>query len=403
MNGHETRWRHQPSSTSALVARCLLAAATVLSIVVGIDGGRPVQAFPQWQFSTSSARCDQCHFSPTGGGILTGYGQDAAGEDLSSFGGNGAFLHGAGPLPKWMAVGGDFRGALVAQDVQDPAGGKVAVFPMQAQVAARVSVGDVSAYGSVAYRGQIRPNESVVPEQNYQPVRASWLISPEHYLMWRPSPLGVYVRAGRFFAPFGMRFAEHNLYVRSDLGFDWMQETYNLSGGYVADEYEVHLTAFAPDFVRHLGSRESGVAAYLERRFADQAGSVALQGRYASTPEMTRSIVGALGKYWLAPTKVMFLLEGDLVHRELGSAGGSEGFVGMAGLSLLPTKGIMVTVFGERSQTEISVRDSATNAVMGLFSWFPYAHTEIQLMGLLQAPAGMPTAKTFLAQLHYFL
>src|SRR5216110_3251980 len=123
MNGHETRWRRQPSSTSTLVARCLLAAVTVLSIVVGLEGGRAAQAFPQWQFSTSSTRCDQCHFSPTGGGILTGYG-----EDLSSFGGNGAFLHGAGPLPKWMAVGGDFRGALVAQDVQDPAGGKVAVF-----------------------------------------------------------------------------------------------------------------------------------------------------------------------------------------------------------------------------------------------------------------------------------
>lgn len=402
MNGHETRRRKRPRSPSRLVARGLLGVASALAIMLGLGGG-DAHAFPQWQFSTNAARCDQCHFAPAGGGILTGYGQDAAGEELSSFGGNGAFLHGAGALPTWMAIGGDFRGALVAQDVQDPSGGKVAVFPMQAQVAARVSLGTVSAYGSVAYRGQIRSNDNVVPDQNYQPVRASWLISPEHYLMWRPSPLGVYVRAGRFFAPFGLRFAEHNLYVRSDLGFDLMQETYNLSGGYLADEYEVHVTAFAPDFVRHLGSREAGVAAYLERRILDQSGSVALQGRYATSPEMTRSIVGAVGKYWLAPAKIMFLLEGDLVHRELGSAGGSDGFVGTAGLALLPTKGLMVTVLGERSQTEINVRDSATNAAMGLISWFPYAHTEIQVMGLLQFPAGTPAAKTFLAQLHYFL
>src|SRR4051794_10521879 len=97
MNGHEIRWRQRPSSTSRLIARCLLAAATVLSMVLGLGGARRAHAFPQWQFSTGSARCDQCHFSPSGGGILTGYGQDAAGEDLSTFGGNGAFLHGAGP------------------------------------------------------------------------------------------------------------------------------------------------------------------------------------------------------------------------------------------------------------------------------------------------------------------
>src|ERR1700710_3064139 len=145
-------------------------AVALLALVAGICTARSAAAFPQWQFSSGAARCDQCHHAPAGGGLLTGYGQDAAGEELATFGGNGAFLHGAVTLPHALGLGGDFRGAFVAEDVQDPSGAKVAVFPMQAQLNARVSLGDFSAYGSIADRGQIRANEDLVPTQNYQPI-----------------------------------------------------------------------------------------------------------------------------------------------------------------------------------------------------------------------------------------
>jgi len=364
------------------------------------------RAFPQWQFSAGAARCDQCHYGPAGGGLLTGYGRDASGEEQAMFGGNGAFLHGRASLPSWIAVGGDFRGAFVAEDVQDPDGTKIAAFPMQAQVAARAAVGDVSAYASVAYRGQIRNNDNIVPDQNNQPITASWLVLPEHYLMWRPSAVGPYVRAGRFFAPFGLRFAEHVLYTRSDLGFDTMQESYNLSGGYVMEDYELHLTLAAPDFLRHMGSTESAATAYFERRIADRA-AVGLQARYAGSPGMDRTILGAVGKYWLAPLRTMLLLEADLSLRQVaigtGATAGSNGLVTVGGVAVLPTRGLMVTLLGERSQTELNVGNTATSGALGLLSWFPYAHTEVQLVGLLQFPSGSPAAKTFLAQVHYFL
>jgi hypothetical protein len=381
----------------------LVLAIIALTLAAGLFGARPAQAFPQWQFSSGAARCDQCHFAPAGGGLLTGYGQDADGEELSTFGGDGAFLHGALSLPSWAQLGGDFRGAFVAEDVQDPGGPKIAAFPMQAQLAARLSLGDFFAYGSVADRGQLRPNDNIIPQQNYQPITASWLISPEHYVMWRPSPVGPYVRVGRFFAPFGMRFAEHTLYVRRDTGFNLMQESYNVSGGYVTDDFELHVTAFAPDFLRHMGSTESGVAAYFERRILGDTGSVAVQARYASGPGAARTIVGAIGKYWVGPIRTMVLAEGDLIHREAGTAGGSDGFVGAAGFALLPVKGLMATLLGERTQTDLSAGDTATNAATGLFSWFPYAHVEVQLVGQLAFPSGLPAAKTFLAQVHYFL
>ena len=93
-----------------------------------------------------------------------------------------------------------------------------------------------------------------------------------------------YLRVGRFYAPFGLRMAEHILYINRDLGYDELEETYNVSGGFVYPNAELHVTAFAPDFVRHIGSDEKGFAAYLETRFHDDTIALAGQMRLAISP-----------------------------------------------------------------------------------------------------------------------
>jgi hypothetical protein len=379
--------------------RPLLAA---VALVVVMLGARAAQAFPQYQFSTGVSRCDQCHFAPAGGGLINTFGRDAVSDELTTFGGNGAFLHGAVRLPAWLALGGDFRGAFASEDVQDPNGEKNAVFPMQADAQARLAYGPLSFYGVLGFRGQVRSDSDVIPLQNYQPIDVSQLISREHYFMLRASPLGAYVRAGRFFAPFGLRMAEHFLYVRRDLGFNTLEETYNLSSGYVAEGWEVHITAFAPDFIRHIGSREGGVAGYGEVRFADRA-AVGLQARVADGPGMVRTTGGALGKYWLEPLRTLFLAEADFVRRDVDAVGPSYQFIGMGGLSVLPVKGVMATVLQEHEQVDL--RDSGTtyDATSVLLNWFPYAHCEVQGMARFELPNGGQWAKTFFIQLHYFL
>jgi hypothetical protein len=365
-------------------------------------GARSARAYPQWQFSTGASRCDQCHFAPAGGGLINSYGRDAAGEELATFGGDGALLHGYAKLPAPFALGGDLRGALATQDVGDLDGTKTAVFPMQADAEARLALGLFSFYGVAGLRGQARTSADVVPLQNYQPVSASRFVSREHYVMLRASALGAYLRLGRFFAPFGLRMAEHVLYVRRDLGLGTMEESYNLSSGYVAESWELHATAFAPDFLRHMGSREGGVAAYAERRFAERA-AVAAQARFAAGPGMKRTIVGAVGKVWLEPVRTLLLAEADLVRRDIETVSPSYQAVAVAGLSVLPAKGVLVTLLQEREQVDLAARGSTYDATTALASWFPWAHVELQAMGRLQFPDGGQTAKTFFLQLHYFL
>jgi hypothetical protein len=366
-------------------------------------GERPAQAFPQWQLSTGAVRCNQCHYAPAGGGLLTGYGRDAAGEDLSTFPGNGTFLHGAVKLPSWLALGGDLRGAFVANDVQDPNGTEAAVFPMQADFAARVALPvGFSVSGIVGFRGQVRNPDTLVPNQNYQPISTSQLISREHYATWQPGAVGPYVRVGRFFTPFGLRFAEHNLYLRRDLGFDQLQETYNLSAGVIYDAWELHITLFAPDFARHIGSDENGFALLYERRLANDRVALAGQTRLASGPGVTRFIFGAYGKAYVEPIRTLFFAEADGVQLLFEAPVPMRlQAIATAGLTVLPLPSILLTALVEHNQVDVAA-DASWTAADAFASWFPYPHCEVQVFGRLQFPSGGDMTKVFLAQLHYY-
>jgi len=375
-------------------------------VCLGLWCGGTAQAYPQWQLSTGAARCNQCHYAPDGGGLLNSFGRDAVGDQLSTFGGNGAFLHGAVPLPGWLALGGDLRGAVVDSDVQDPKGPTVAVFPMQADATARLAAPSIglSILGTIGLRGQVRDPDVLVPIQNYQPVSTSELISREHYVMLQPETLGPYLRVGRFFAPFGLRFAEHTLYVRRDLGFDELEETYNFSAGVVKQEWELHLTLFAPDFIRHIGSNESGASGYLERRLVDDTVALAGQLRVAVAPGVTRAIYGGLGKAWVEPIRTLFMAEVDGVRLTFDdpALGTRAQVVGVAGFTVMPRAWLMLTALGELNQQDVAFADAWTAGNL-LVNWFPYAHLELQAMGRLQFPTGGDSVKTLFFQIHYFL
>src|SRR5262249_1783525 len=160
------------------------------------------------------ARCNECHYAPAGGGLITSYGRDAIGEELSTFEGNGGLLPGKVTPPARLAVGADVRGAFVPNGVPGPDGPPNALIPMQADAGVRVAIPKgFSVLASLGLQGQIRQNDEVIPSDNFQPNTASRLISREHYVMWQPAAVGPYVRAGRFYAPFGLRFLEHIFYT----------------------------------------------------------------------------------------------------------------------------------------------------------------------------------------------
>lgn len=385
--------------------RAFLGLALVVGLAALCLGERRAEAYPQFQFSSGTQRCAQCHYSPAGFGLLTSWGRDE-GADTISRGGNGGLLHGAWTPPDWLALGGDLRVAGLDNDAGSSGPPELAVFPMQAELYGRVGFGNsgLSLYVAGGLRGTTRPG------QNSHAAQFESLMSREHYLMWKPSATGAYVRAGRFFAPYGLRMVEHIYYVRSVTGFNLYEETYNVSGGYLEDDWELHVTAFTtPPESLPLALRStahgSGGAAYAEKRFASMA-ALALQARVAKSTDQTLYQGGVVGKVWLDSAKILFMAEADLQRRST-TGGGANQFVGYFGPTFFPAKGFMASLAFERYQEDLRVAGTAHTAVDVQLNYFPWAHCEVVLLGRYQmngtGPADGPADSLGLLQLHYYL
>jgi hypothetical protein len=369
----------------------ILLSLVVLSALAGAAG-----AYPQFQLSTDSKRCNQCHFSPSGGGLINNWGRSEAGDTISA-GGNGGFLHGAWEPPAWLALGGDYRHAVLVNDVGSTEGAEVVQFPMQFDLYARLAVGSFSFYLNAGMRGVVRDTDA-------GPL--SFLVSREHYFMWRPKPVGPYVRLGRFMTPFGLRIAEHPAYVRRFLGQNILEEPYALSGGVVEDDWELHLTAFTPDFIRPVGFRGTGLAGYYERRLGEDK-VLGGQARVAFGPGQVRTTAGVVGKLWLPGPKILFMAELDGVVQVMTDADETRvQTVGFLGADKWLARGLDLRVSLELFDEDLAISATSKTAATVELQWFFHAHFELLFYGRAQLIGlGSGGDESFLGmlQLHYYL
>ncbi len=377
--------------------RCVAVAAAALVLLLD---SATASAYPQFQFSTENARCDLCHFSPAGGGLIKQYGRDAAGEEIS-MAGNGDFLHGAWQPPDFLSLGIDYRGAAIIKD-DELKGSRSAVFPMQFDLYTRAKITDRISFNMIAgFRGQARTtdNDSVIKR----------LVSREHFVMWKPrSKRKHYVRVGRFFAPYGLRLPDHTSYVRRFLGFHSLEETYNISYGSVKTKREYHITAFAPtpDFLGS-GTKAYGLAGYYEKRIRDDTAAWGAQYKASFSKDDAVYMVGGVGKLWLEKAKVLLLGELNLGMQtfDIDGADARPQLAGYMGATYFPMKGIMVGTALERYVSDLNINGTERDSVNVTLQVFPYAHFELVLMGKFEfqgSEFGDP-AKLGMFQLHYYL
>lgn len=388
-----------------------LALGLALLGFVHVAGARSAAAYPQFQFSTYAARCSLCHFSPSGGGLINGFGRSESGETISR-GGNGELLHGLWTPPDFLALGLDLRGAgLIKDNSVEP---QVLGFPMQADLYGRVAFAGISANVTFGMRGAAR---GVPPAAGEERSPLDRLVSREHYLMYETGYW--YVRAGRFHAPYGIRTQDHSEYIRRYLGQHTLEETYSLSGGYIADEYEWHATAFGPAPVFVLSGNEAledgpvggervGGAFYYENRNDGQTGAFGAQARADITEDLSRYWVGGLYKRFYEQQKLMLLSQLDVGVGMLGSDIDADPMLLLSahlGLTYFLTRGLMVNAIVERYDPDVLLSSRARDAASLTLQYFPYAHIELHLIGRMELQGqdyGAP-APMGLLMLHYYL
>jgi hypothetical protein len=354
------------------------------------------RAYPQFQLSTGSARCGLCHYAPAGGGLINGWGRDEAADTISSRGGDGGFLHGLWEPPDWLALGGDLRGVsgIKKTSATEP---DYLLFPMQADLYALAQVGSVSVAVTAGVRGAARPRDSSL---------VSRLGSREHYIMWRPSSAGHYLRAGRFYAPFGLRQVDHTNYLRRELGFYAWEETYGLSYGHVkGDEWEVHATGFVRDPLLAVGPPGGGAAVLYERRILDNTAAWGAQSKVHVSDDSTRTIIGGIGKYYWDDLGLLLLGELDM-GLETFAADNIDPQLQMlahVNATYFLVQGWMLGTTIEHYQQDVRVRGLYKDAVTVSVQYFPIAHVEAQLLGKYERAGGGNQDLLGLLMLHYYL
>jgi len=375
--------------------RLILLTAALAIAVIAVTTGR-ASAYPQFQLATGTDRCQSCHLSPAGGGLINAYGRMEAGDTISR-GGDGAFLHGLWEPPSWFQIGGDLRAAAAARKTANELEGLA--FPMQLELYLRPSVGPVSLYIAAGLRGGAR---------DVQPPLVERIASREHYLMYQKSSSGLYVRAGRFYPIFGVRTQDHTAYVRRYLDHYILEEPYGLGAGWFGSSWEAHATAFGPQPSPLLGAAPPawGGTLYYERRIREDTAAWAAQAKVAITDDDVRATAGGVGKLWLEGTKLMLLAELNYQLQTFsGNAPARSQVVAYLGATYFASQGLLVGATVHTWEPDLTLAaDSRTAADLSV-QYFPWAHTELHMIGRVDARGLELGDPGFLGliQLHYYL
>ena len=177
---------------------CAIVVVCVLGLWSGTEAAEPMF------LSKNETRCTSCHYSPTGGGLLTPYGRLQSRQELSTTSGDserflwGAFGDALGPVD----LGIDARPTFL--NVSFPGGESNRFLLMNADLLAAVQAKGWTLYGEVGRR----PDAVGGDVYSYE-----YWIGKQLSGQWA-------VRGGRFFPAYGIRFADHTAYSRTTLGFD---------------------------------------------------------------------------------------------------------------------------------------------------------------------------------------
>ncbi len=381
-----------------------------LVVVVLCGLAATAHAYPQFQLTTGTDTCKQCHFSPGGGGLLNDYGRDeVAGLAWSEAGGDGRFLHGAWAPPSSFQIGYDLRlaGGVRADPVDvhgsgdspfGPMSTDVLAFPMQGDLYLRPKVGPVSLYIAAGPRAGARAPRPIVER----------LASREHYLMYEPDEGTWYARVGRFYPIYGLRTQDHTAYVRRHLQMYLLEEPYGAAWGKYAPSWELHVSAFMKSPSPFLGvASDNGVAAYVEKRDEEATSAFGAQTKLTVSDTDRRGWLGGVYKRWMEDSKLLLLGELDVGMQSFPDGGGPPHYqlVGYAGATYMATQGLMVGGVVQAYDPDLGLASTSRSAVEANVQWFPIAHLELHLLTRMEALGFNMDDPQLLAllQLHYFL
>jgi len=196
--------------------------------------------------------CSACHANRTGGGGRTAYGSGYGSQQLPWKKTYGADSLWDGAIHARVRIGGDLRGAYLGRLRKD------------APYVGEYRLSEANVY----LTADLLPDRlTFYVDERLAPGAAT---ARELFALLRPGPRGVYVKAGRFFLPFGWRLLDDDAATRRPVGFSFDQSDTGIEvgaeeGGWSGILSVSNGTAGAPETDN--GKQASFVGAYTRPRW----------------------------------------------------------------------------------------------------------------------------------------
>ena len=413
MTGATSRCRGWlPRGLPVTISRLVLAAALPVTIsrlvlvvlaaalLLGGWAARPASAEPTF-LSKQYPRCTACHYSASGGGLLTPYGRSLSREEISTFGRQGAggtpaagatrseegFLFGALSSESPLQLGLDVRPSHVNVDLP---GRTIADrnFLMNLDLQAAWRRDRWTAYGTVG-RGPGRGGGE--------------LVSYEHWVSYQATDT-VELRAGRFLPAYGVRFADHTSFTREGLELAQDDQVYGVEVGVSTDRTLLQASA-GPGRAESLVDDDGRQAFTAGGRFQLDVGprtvivaSALHRGASEARPRSTDT--GLSFGYAPAPWLTTWT-HADVRLQDLGGSSRSYIFANQTSVEAL--RGVWLRVSPQLRWTDTDPRGEVRRMVYGL-DVYPRTHWHVNLSYYRdRLPFSGRRTRTLLAQLHLYL
>ena len=381
-------------------ARIRLTAAWALAACALVTwGADPAFAEPTF-LSKQYPRCTACHYSVSGGGLLTPYGRSLSREAISTFGRQGA---GVEPAPGATGEEGFLFGALSSES------------PFQLGLDIRPSQLRVGTPGrEVSKRNFLmtldlqaawqRDRWKAYGTVGRQPRgRGGRLVSYEHWIAYQVRE-GVSVRGGRFLPAYGVRFADHTSFTRAGLQLAQDDQIYGVEVDVSTDRALLQVSA-GPGRAESLIAGGGRGAFTSTGRFQFDlsprtvvAASVLYRGASTIGPAST----GAGLSFGYAPTGWLTTwTHADVQRHEFGTS--SRSYIVANQTSVEAFRGVWLRVSPQMRWEDGDPRGEIRRMVYGL-DFYPRTHWHVNVSHYRdRLPYYGVRAQTLLAQLHLYL
>lgn len=319
-------------------------------------------AFPQ-TLAHGYPSCVACHVAPTGGGLMSAYGRSLSRELLSQGGleNEERPLWGLIPETSPVLLGGDLR--LLQSYMNSPSVEQGRFIVMQADAEAGYIAETWQAVLALGYQNPSSANVSGGP-----------IHSRRHFIQTVLAE-NSFFRVGRFEHAYSLRFPDHFVFQRRDLGWDEGSEAYRAEWVRVGESLEtaISVSAGRPDdsnLTVDKGFTARGLWTVAEK---NQFG---LSLYYGANPLGNRWVVGPHAAITVASSLMLFA---TLDFQKLlgGSRGDAWGLVQSTRVNWEFLKGLHVNALQEHSQTDLRLGSRTKQAwTLGL-QWFPRPHFEL--------------------------